>query len=227
MFDIATSGIGVLWLFTASHVAGASKSLRGYKDTDSEKLLYCPVLYNPPTNEGETSKLSLPSVRTFTEDYLDTWWTEQKTTHFRFPADPGLRASLVEEGGNYKQDANKTAPYNIERSRISGCGIFASRKIFKGQKIDMVWAPDDTTWLPAFLQDVCIHVTPWFGYGMNHCSKDDKANVHVEVLHDPSRAGWGVASRDIPSGEELLINYNKIFMQYPFRIFPANPFWDC
>merc|ERR1712151_1413362 len=93
-----------------------------------------------------------------------------------------------------------------------------------GQRIDKVWLPDDTNWLPTVAQDVYIHVTPWFGYGINHCYKTEKVNVHLEL---DNRTAWAVATRKIPAGEELLANYNEAFMQFPFRVMPASPTWVC
>lgn len=165
----------------------------------------CPDEYTVLRDDSGPSAVRLNTVRTFTKDYPDPWWTQSKVERFH---------------GN----ASEQLSYRIGPSQISDCGVFATRFIPANSKIDRVWAPDDTSWMPSLLQSYVIHVTPWFGYGMNHCT-GDKTNVHVEKGSDGTM--WGVATRDIPFQEELLVDYNKVFWQYPFRIMPASPFWKC
>jgi len=147
------------------------------------------------------------TVSSFSTDYFDPWWTLEKYD----------KAKLLGE-------VAEKPLYRIGSSTINRCGVFAGADIPAGTQVDLVWVQDDATWYPSFLKKYLIHVTPWFGFGMNHCSSD-KANIVVKDA--PDGAAWGVAERDIPAGTELLVNYNQVFMDYPLRIRPAWPWWDC
>eukprot|EP00927_Polykrikos_kofoidii_P079250 TRINITY_DN76033_c0_g1_i1.p1 TRINITY_DN76033_c0_g1~~TRINITY_DN76033_c0_g1_i1.p1 ORF type:complete len:221 (+),score=25.12 TRINITY_DN76033_c0_g1_i1:108-770(+) len=164
----------------------------------------CPVDHVLSREDGRPGSLHIQSVQTAL-DYPDSWWTEDRAAHL-------LNAS--------------SAAYKVGTSAVHGCGVFANRRIPKGARVDRVWEQDSSGVYPNWLQTMLVHITPWFGSGINHCS-GSRANMHVGELPDDPRRAWAVASRDIEIGEELFIDYNDVFYNYPLRAFPANPFWTC
>mmetsp|Transcript_23529 Transcript_23529/g.54824 ORF Transcript_23529/g.54824 Transcript_23529/m.54824 type:complete len:218 (-) Transcript_23529:143-796(-) len=168
----------------------------------------CPIDFVPMGADGKpVEDMRVPSVRTFVTDFPDSWWNDARVSAY------------AEQWQN-----QSSRLYEIASSGLEACGAHAVKKIPAGTKIDLVWLPDDSWWVPQWLRKYAVHVTPWYGSTMNHCS-GARSNIKVQQL--PDESAWGVAARDIEAGEELLVDYNEVFKQYPMRILPASPFWSC
>lgn len=158
----------------------------------------CPVDYDVPMEDGEPSPLHVASVNNFV-DNADHWWTEQRVLEFEGP--------MATQGG----------PYKIAPSAVEGCGMFATRRITKGEKIGVVWVPDNY-WKAV------VHFSPWFGRAINHCP-EDKSTTRLELQSDNSV--WSVAKKDIDPGEELTGDYNEAHASFPYLVQGADPAWTC
>jgi hypothetical protein len=163
-----------------------------------------------------SSVLSVPSFGT--DQWQDKWWTPARVAR--------VRAAVGRTGISINStQKERQPPYRIGSSQVDRCGVYATSPINADELIDVVWVPDDSPWWRVFVaQGMAVHITPWFGYGMNHCA-GQKTNVRV-ARHTDGRV-WAYSQRDVAAGEELMINYNKVFTDFPFRIFPASPFWKC
>eukprot|EP00928_Gymnodinium_smaydae_P008593 TRINITY_DN13126_c0_g1_i8.p1 TRINITY_DN13126_c0_g1~~TRINITY_DN13126_c0_g1_i8.p1 ORF type:complete len:300 (-),score=25.69 TRINITY_DN13126_c0_g1_i8:11-910(-) len=124
-----------------------------------------------------------------------------------------------------------SAPYRIAPSPINRCGITAARLIRRDEPIGIIWVPGDRSneFEQSFGENgmsqlllTLVHITPWFGRILNHCSD---ANAYVERLQDGSV--WAKARIDIPEGEEVLLDYQKVHEQYPEYVQPPDPSWTC
>mmetsp|Transcript_25632 Transcript_25632/g.41114 ORF Transcript_25632/g.41114 Transcript_25632/m.41114 type:complete len:223 (+) Transcript_25632:74-742(+) len=189
----------------AATISGRTKSSEGnqFLRLRAASPSECPQKVHLTRGDGTEGNRTIFTVSSWIT-HPDAWWTEEKLP------DPTSMANKV---------------YRIAASKLNNCGVIATQPIRAGQKIDLIWLPNDShVWLPHALRSLVVHITPWFGYAFNHCTG---ASVNVEVVEMPDATVWAVASRNIAPGEELLANYNEAFKKFPLRIFPANPFWSC
>ena len=87
----------------------------------------------------------------------------------------------------------------VGRSSIHGMGVFASRDIKKGEKIYPVLRPSKAGYEST---------TPEFGAYLNHCTKHaNAALVGLDTTVYGKDPVWLGATRDIPQGREITMDY--------------------
>lgn len=195
--------VSLTWSAVAVRSGRSSGSLRKHRLAEWKGLSWgrsgapgCPVDYDVPGEDGQPSPLHVASVNNFV-DHVDPWWTEK-------------RVEEVEGPTSFQS-------YKIQPSPVQGCGMFATMKIKKGEKIGVVWVRDDH-WTAV------VHFSPWYGRAINHCPGDKST---TSLVADPDGSVWSVAKRDIEPGEELTGDYNEAHYQFPKLVQGADPAWTC
>eukprot|EP00929_Paragymnodinium_shiwhaense_P084168 TRINITY_DN44994_c0_g1_i2.p1 TRINITY_DN44994_c0_g1~~TRINITY_DN44994_c0_g1_i2.p1 ORF type:complete len:419 (-),score=63.61 TRINITY_DN44994_c0_g1_i2:66-1322(-) len=186
-------GFGLLWLCLSF---GVRAYLESVVDAGKSSDPSCPEMYTFVTMDG--SEHSLQTVPSWTAiASLDSWWGQ---------ADHLLAWWKPE----------KQPPFFVAASPLGGCGVFASRALEVGEVVGLAGVfggPWD------FGQR--LHVTPWLGFGLNHCGGRPTA-----FLQRTENRLYVLPLRSLSFGEELLLNYDKEAEHFPIQ--PAREsFFSC
>lgn len=140
---------------------------------------------------GDMSFASAPTWEMV--EKLDPWWTTELLQKHRRPP----------------------FHFTIRPSQIGGCGVFADKDMPSGTHVGLAGILSGPWDYTASL----VHVTPWLGIALNHCSHGNTA------LHREGSFLTLKTTKPVKKGQEISFDYDVAADTIPIE--RAQPNWTC
>lgn len=197
---VALCCTGFLWLFLVLQLdiqisaAGRHASAAGSSTQPLQSLRRADsagVQCPLPVSFGNVSFGSAPTWEMVAK--LDPWWTEELIQQYR----------------------RRSFQYSVANSKIGGCGVFADEDLPVGARVGLAGILNG----PWDYSAALVHVTPWLGIALNHCTHGNAE------LHREGALLMLVTKTAVLKGQEISFDYNSASDSVPIE--RAQPEWTC